>query len=130
MATPRVPRRLVGAVGLGPLLNPLNSSMTAVALTRIQRDFHVTVGEVTWLISGFFLAAAIGQPSFGQIAASLGARRVFLTRLGLVFATGLLAPLVPGFAWLVVVRGLQALGTSAAYPAGLALIRAATGDPT
>jgi len=129
MAPPRVPRRLVGAVVLGTLLNPLNSSMIAVALTRIQRDFHVTVGEVTWLISGFFLAAAIGQPLMGRLADLFGPRRVFLTGLGLVFATGLLAPLVPGFAWLVVVRGLQALGTSAAYPAGLALIRAATVAP-
>jgi MFS family permease len=129
MPTPRVPRRLVGAVVLGTLLNPLNSSMIAVALTRIQRDFHVTVGEVTWLISGFFLAAAIGQPLMGRLADLFGPRRVFLTGLALVFATGLLAPLVPGFAWLVVVRSLQALGTSAAYPAGLASIRAATGDP-
>jgi MFS family permease len=130
MRTPRVPRRLVGAVVLGTLLNPLNSSMIAVALTRIQGDFHVTVGEVTWLISGFFLAAAIGQPLMGRLADLFGPRRVFITGLGLVFATGLLAPLVPGLAWLVVVRAIQAFGTSAAYPAGLAMIRAATGDPS
>jgi len=55
---------------------------------------------------------------------------VFITGLALVFATGLLAPLVPGLAWLVVVRAVQAVGTSAAFPAGLAMIRAATGDPS
>jgi MFS family permease len=120
----------VGAVALGTVLNPLNSSMIAVALTRIQGDFHVTVGEATWLISGFFLAAAIGQPLMGRLADLFGPRRVFITGLGLVFATGLLAPLVPGLAWLVVVRAAQAVGTSAAYPAGLAMIRAATGDPS
>ena len=130
MAPPRVPRRLVGAVVLGTLLNPLNSSMIAVALTRIQRDFHVTVGEVTWLISGFFLAAAIGQPLMGRLADLFGPRRVFITGLALVFATGLLAPLVPGLVWLVAVRAVQAVGTSAAFPAGLAMIRAATGDPS
>jgi len=130
MAPPRVPRRLVGAVVLGTLLNPLNSSMIAVALTRIQRDFHVTVGEVTWLISGFFLAAAIGQPLMGPAGRPVWPRRVFITGLALVFATGLLAPLVPGLAWLVVVRAVQAVGTSAAFPAGLAMIRAATGDPS
>src|SRR3977135_1889235 len=99
MPTPRVPRRLVGAGVLGTLLNPLNSSMIAVALTRVQRDFHVTVGEVTWLISGFFLAAAIGQPLMGRLADLFGPRRVFLTGLGLGFATGLMAPVVPGFCW-------------------------------
>lgn len=130
MPAPRVPRRLVGAVALGTLLNPLNSSMIAVALTRIQGDFRVTVGEVTWLISGFFLAAAIGQPLMGRLADLFGARRMFFTGLTLVLATGLLAPLVPGLAWLVAVRAVQAVGTSAAYPAGLAMIRAATNDPS
>jgi MFS family permease len=129
MHTPRVPRRLVGAVVLGTLLNPLNSSMIAVALTRIQADFHVTVGQVTWLISGFFLAAAVGQPLMGRMADLFGPRRVFVSGLAVVFVTGLAAPFVPGFAGLVAVRAVQALGTSAAYPAGLAMIRAATGDP-
>jgi MFS family permease len=128
MRVPRVPRRLVVAVVLGTLLNPLNSSMIAVALTRIQGDFHVTIGEVTWLISGFYLAAAVGQPLMGRLADLFGPRRVFVTGLALVLATGLVAPLVPGLTWLVVVRAVQAIGTSAAYPAGLAMIRAATGD--
>lgn len=128
MPKPQVPRRLVGAVVLGTLLNPLNSSMIVVALTRIQGDFHVTIGEVTWLISGFFLAAAMGQPLMGRLADLFGPRRVFLAGLTLVFVTGLLAPFVPGFAWLVGVRAVQALGTSAAYPAGLAMIRAAADD--
>ena len=130
MPVPRVPRRVVAAVVLGTLLNPLNSSMIAVALSRIQADLRVTVGEVTWLISGFLLVAAVGQPLMGRLADLFGPRRVFIAGLALVFVTGLVAPVVPGLSGLVAVRAVQAFGTSAAYPAGLAMLRTATGDPT
>jgi MFS family permease len=40
-----------------------------------------------------------------------------------------LAPLSPSFGWLVAARAVQALGTSAAFPAGLAMIRRSSSDP-
>ncbi|HLH21719.1 MAG TPA: MFS transporter [Chloroflexota bacterium] len=120
-------RRLVGAVLAGTLLNPLNSSMIAVALVLIQADFRVSVATASWLLSGFALAAAVAQPLMGRFADLFGPRRVFCAGLLLVGASGALAPLVPAFGWLVALRMVQALGTSAAYPAGLAIIRA--GDP-
>ena len=121
--TPR-PRRLVGAVIVGTLLNPLNSSMIAVALVPLQSDFRVSVALASWLISGFYLAAAVAQPLMGRLADQFGARRVFGTGLLLVGMASALAPLSPTFGWLVAFRVLQACGTSAAYPAGLAMIRA------
>lgn len=123
-ATDRLPRRLVGAIALGTLLNPLNSSMIAVALIPLRSDFGVSVATVTWLVSGFYLAAAIGQPLMGRLADLFGPRRVFCCGLLLVCVTGGLAPWVPAFGWLVVLRVFQAFGTSVAYPSGLAIIRA------
>jgi len=60
----------VATVVLGTLLNPLNSSMIAVALGTLQRDFRIDLGTLqrdfridlgsaSWLISGFYLAAAV-----------------------------------------------------------------------
>ena len=126
---PRPRRRLVGAVIVGTLLNPLNSSMIAVALVPLQSDFRVSVASASWLISGFYLAAAVAQPLMGRLADQFGARRVFGTGLLLVGMASALAPLSPTFGWLVAFRVLQACGTSAAYPAGLALIRAGSGAP-
>jgi MFS family permease len=111
----------------GTLLNPLNSSMIAVALALIQADFRVGVATASWLLSGFALAAAIAQPVMGRFADLFGPRRIFCTGLLAVGATSALAPLAPAFGWLLACRMLQALGTSAAYPAGLAIMRA--GDP-
>jgi MFS family permease len=117
-------RRLIGAVLAGTLLNPLNSSMIAVALVLIQSDFRVSIATASWLLSGFSLAAAVAQPVMGRLADLFGPRRIFCTGLLVVGVVSVLTPLAPAFGWLIACRMLQALGTSAAYPAGLAIIRA------
>src|SRR5947209_12784557 len=114
---------LVVAIMSGTLLNPLNSSMIAVALISLQSAFSVSTATASWLISGFYLAAAIGMPVMGRLADLLGARRVFCAGLILVGLVGALAPLAPAFGFLVAFRIVQAFGTSAAYPAGLAILR-------
>jgi len=49
---------MVASVTLGALLTPLNSSMVAVALARLQQDFNVGVGAVLVGVSACLLAAA------------------------------------------------------------------------
>src|SRR5262245_47721847 len=117
-------RRLIGAVLVGTLLNPLNSSMIAVALVLIQAHFEISVATASWLLSGFALAAAVAQPVMGRLADLLGPGGIFCTGLLVVGVASGLAPLAPAFGWLIACRMLQAFGTSAAYPAGLAIIRA------
>jgi MFS family permease len=97
--------------------------MIAVALVQIAQDFKVSVGSATWLISAFYLTGAVGQPLMGRLADLFGPRRVFISGLSLVAFTGVLALWVPSLGWLIGLRILQALGTSAAYPAGLAIFR-------
>lgn len=125
-ARPILPWWLVGSVALGTLLNPLNSSMIAVALFSLGAAFHVSLVTATWLVSSFYLAGAVGQPLMGRLADLIGPRRIFCLGLVLVGIASLLALWASTFGWLVVLRVLQALGTSAAYPAGLALFRAQT----
>ncbi len=110
------------------MLNPLNSSMVGVALVAVHDDFHVSLGTSTWLISAFYLTGAVGQPLMGRLADLLGARRVFLTGVIVAGAVCAVAPFSPGFGWLVAARALQALGTATAFPAGLGLIRATSGN--
>lgn len=122
-AAPVVPRRIVATILLGTLLNPLNSSMIAVALVRLQRDFDVGLVTVTWAVSAFYLGGAVGQPLMGRLADLFGPRRMFCAGWVVVGLAGVLVPLAPTFGWLVAGRVVQALGTSAAFPAGLAILR-------
>jgi MFS family permease len=118
---------MLAAVALSTLLNPLNSSMIAVALVPIQTAFAASVGDAAWLISAFYVAGAVGQPLMGRLADQLGPRRVFVGGLALVGVAGALGPFGPSIAWLAGMRALQAMATSAAYPAGMAMVRARAG---
>jgi MFS family permease len=126
-APPRVPRRVLAAILLGTVLNPINSSMIAVALVSIRDDFDVSIVALSWLISSFYLVAAVFQSVLGRLVDQLGPRRLQCLGFGLIVVAGVLGPLAPSFGWLIAARLLLAIGTSAGFPAGLALLRNASG---
>ncbi|MDT0461369.1 MFS transporter, partial [Streptomyces sp. DSM 41527] len=118
---------------LGSLLNPVNSTMIATSLVAIGQDFHVGAADTAWLISALYLSSAVGQPAMGRLADRIGPRRVFLAGMAAVCAAGLIGALATGFTLLVVSRAVLGLGTAAAYPAAMALLRAESrrlGRPT
>ncbi|MCA1220932.1 MFS transporter [Streptomyces sp. 8L] len=115
--------RLTLPLLLGSLLNPLNTTMISTALVSIGRDFGVGAADTAWLISVLYLASAVAQPVLGRLADSLGPRRVFLGGLLVVFASGLVGTFAPSFTWLLVSRLLLGIGTSAAYPAAMSVLR-------
>lgn len=115
--------RLMIAVGLGILLNPLNSSMVSVALPNLQEEFRLDFTAVSWIIFSFYIASAIAQPVMGKASDLFGRRRIFLAGLIVSFVASLLAPLSPNFGWLIVFRMIQAVGTSMMVAVGMALVR-------
>jgi MFS family permease len=115
--------RFVAAVSVGSMLNPINSSIIAIALVSIGHAFGVGAASTTWLVSALYLATAIGQPTMGRLADRLGPRRVYLAGSGLVAAGGLIGAVGVSLSMLVVARIVIGLGTSAAYPAAMAMVR-------
>lgn len=116
--------RLIAPLMLGAVLNPINSTMIATTLVAIGGSFHVGAADTAWLVSSLYLASAVAQPAMGRLADRLGPRRVFLTGLLVVAAAGLVGMAAPSLAWLIVSRVMLGIGTSAAYPAAMALLRA------
>src|SRR5206468_5525933 len=92
-----------------------------------QHAFRVGVATSTLLVSAFYLAAMVGQPLMGRIADRFGPRRVYCAGLVIAGVAGVAALASPWFGWLVGCRVLQAVGTSAAFPAGLAMVRRIAG---
>lgn len=114
----------VAGLSLGTALNPLNSSMIAVALVVLRADFGLDVAAVTWVVTSFYLASAAGQPVMGRLADRFGPRRMFMLGMALVAVTCALAPLAPNFALLCVARAVMALGTATAYPSAVVMVGA------
>ena len=114
----------VAGLSLGTALNPLNSSMIAVALVVLRADFGLDVAAVTWVVTAFYLASAAGQPVMGRLADRFGPRRMFMLGMALVAVTCALAPLAPNFTLLCVARAVMALGTATAYPSAVVMVGA------
>ncbi|UKS29404.1 MFS transporter [Paenibacillus sp. HWE-109] len=116
-------RWLMISVGLGMLLNPLNSSMVAVAIPRLQNAFQLDFTVVAWIIFSFYIASAISNPIMGKASDLFGRKKIFLAGLVVAFISSLLAPISPNFGWLIVFRIVQSIGTSMMLSVGMAIIR-------
>ncbi|MFI5085191.1 MAG: MFS transporter [Actinomycetales bacterium] len=112
------------ALSLGTALNPLNSSMIAVALVVLRGDFHLDVATVTWVITAFYLASAAAQPLMGRLADRFGPRRLFGFGMILVAISCALAPFSPNFALVCAARVLMAVGTATAFPSSVVMVAA------
>lgn len=116
-------RRLIAPMILGSILNPVNSSLLAVALIPIGRAFGAAPSQTAWLVSGLYLATAVGQPVIGRLVDAFGPRPLYLIGTALVGVAGVVGVAAPTLAVLVLSRVLLGFGTSAAYPASMSLLR-------
>ncbi|GAA2752257.1 MFS transporter [Amnibacterium kyonggiense] len=119
----RFDRRLLAPMILGSILNPINSSIIAVALVPIAVAFGAPASETAWLVSALYVATAIGQPLVGRLVDVFGPRRLFLAGTLLTGVAGLIGALAPSIAVLVVARIVLGFGTCSGYPASMVLIR-------
>jgi EmrB/QacA subfamily drug resistance transporter len=106
----------------GLLATSFTITVVAVSLPDIADDLDSSTAALTWIVTGPFLAHALGMPLLGSLGDVHGHRRVYLIGFALftVF-TGLSA-----FAWdagsLITVRVIAALAGAATGPASMAII--------
>ncbi|MGL3199599.1 MULTISPECIES: MFS transporter [Curtobacterium] len=125
--------KLLVPVLVGPLLNPINTTMVSVALAPISRDLGIGAAQAIWLVAALYLASAVAQPTMGKLADRFGPKKVFLTGLVIVGVAGVVPEFLTGFGGAVTARVLIGIGTSSAYPAALTTLRqhsARIGKPT
>ncbi|RKR75765.1 MFS transporter [Frondihabitans australicus] len=116
-------RRLLSPMMLGSILNPVNSSIIAVALVPIATSFGAPASQTAWLISALYLATAIGQPLVGRLVDTFGPRRLLVAGAVLTGIAGVLGVLAPNIGVLIAARVILGFGTCAGYPASMSLIR-------
>lgn len=124
----RFDRRLLAPMMLGAILNPVNTSVIAVALTPIGIALGAPTSQTVWLVSALYLTTAIGQPLVGRLVDIFGVKPLFLAGGGLVAVAGAIGLVTPddpySIWWLVAARVILGLGTCAGYPAAMHMIRA------
>jgi MFS family permease len=115
--------RFTAPLLLGSTLNPINSSMIATGLVGIGVDFHTGPGQTASLISVLYLCSAVAQPTMGKLSTIFGPRRVFLSGAAILLVAGIIGAAAPSFWVLLISRALIGVGTAAAYPTAMALVR-------
>lgn len=120
-----VERAVVATVALGAILAPLNSTMIAVALPRVIDDFDASVRAGGWLVTGYLVALAAGQPVAGRLGDLLGQRPLMLGGLAAFGLASVAAAAAPTLPWLIGARVAQAVAGAVVFPNGAALLRTA-----
>ncbi|MGO4429715.1 MFS transporter, partial [Streptomyces sp. MCAF7] len=108
---------------VGSVLNPINSTIVAVALVPIGVALGAPPAQTAWLVSALYLATSIGQPVMGRLIDIYGPRRLFLAGMSLGGIAGLMGVLAPNLGVLIAARVVLGFGTCAGYPAAMYLIR-------
>ncbi len=105
----------------------LDTTIVAVALATLGRDFHVSVTTIQWVATGYLLALAMVTPVTGWAVDRFGAKLIWMTSLSLFIVGSSLC----GLAWsansLIAFRVLQGIGGGMLLPVGQSILARAAG---
>ncbi len=120
-------RRTSTVVVLGSIMSILDTTIVAVALATLGRDFHVSVTTIQWVATGYLLALSLVIPVTGWAVDRFGAKLIWMTSLSLFIAGSCLC----GVAWsansLIAFRVLQGIGGGMLLPVGQSILARAAG---
>jgi EmrB/QacA subfamily drug resistance transporter len=92
------------------------------ALPTIQRALHASENHVTFVITGYLLAASVGTGIIGRLGDMFGKRRVLVWTLGILALGDLLAAVAHSLPLLITARVIQGTG-GGIFPLSFAIIR-------
>ncbi len=119
---------LVG-VALATFMTFLDNNVVNVALPSIQRELHLSISGLEWIVSSYILVFSGLMLVGGRLADVYGRRRLFIAGLTVFTGASLLAGLAGSETTLVVARVLQGIGAAASMPSTLAIISSTFPDP-
>src|SRR5579864_2777637 len=117
-------RWVLVATILGSTMAFIDESVVNVALPTIERDLHVSVAIVQWIINAYTLALASLLLLGGAIGDQVGRRRVFVTGIVIFAAASLWCGLSSSVVQLLLARGAQGIGAALLIPSSLAIVGA------
>ena len=120
-------RRAGVVVVLGTIMAILDTTIVAVALPTLAKDFHVTVTTIQWVTTGYLLALAIVISLSGWAMHRFGGKPVYMTSLVLFLAGSILCGLAWSATALIAFRVLQGFGGGMIMPVGQAIMARTAG---
>ena len=106
------------------LMQSLDSTIANVALPYMQGSFSTSYDQVTWVLTSYVVAAAIGTAPVGWLTARFGRKNFFIVCLIGFTVTSMLCGLADSISQIVVYRGIQGAFGAGRGPVSQAPVRA------
>jgi len=101
---------IISILMLGTLMGSLDSTIVILAFPTISESLHADLVTTLWIILIYLLVVAVCTTQFGRLGDSYGRSRLFNTGFGVFTVGSLFCGLSPTISWLILSRGIQAVG--------------------
>jgi EmrB/QacA subfamily drug resistance transporter len=112
------------AVSFGLFMIMLDNTVVNVALPTMERDLHVSISQLEWVVTAYALTFAALLITGGKLADLYGRRRIFVVGLVIFSLSSLACGLAPDAGFLIGARAVQGSGAALMNPATLSIITA------
>ncbi|HKT84291.1 MAG TPA: MFS transporter, partial [Solirubrobacterales bacterium] len=116
------PNLTLAALALGGLAYALLSSAVVPALPTMRADLGTSETGITWLLTGYLLAASVGTSILGRLGDMYGKERLLLVTLVILAGGTLLAAVSSSLALLIAARFIQGAG-GGIFPLAYGIVR-------
>jgi len=120
--SPRAHWFVVATVCNGAFMGQLDASIVTVALPRMGRDLHVSLGAIEWVALSYLLVLIATVATVGRIADAVGRKLLYVYGFGVFTVGSVLCGLAPTLTILIAARVLQAIGAAMLQANSVALI--------
>ena len=112
------------AVAFGLFMIMLDNTVVNVALPSIERDLHVSISSLEWVVTAYALTFAALLITGGKLGDLFGRRRIFIVGIAIFTLSSLACGLAPSSGFLIGARAVQGVGAALMNPASLSIITA------
>jgi EmrB/QacA subfamily drug resistance transporter len=114
----------LAAVAFGLFMIMLDNTVVNVALPSIEKDLHISISELEWIVTAYALVFAALLITGGKLADLFGRRRIFVIGLVVFTLSSLACGLASSAGFLIGARAVQGVGAALMNPATLSIITA------
>jgi EmrB/QacA subfamily drug resistance transporter len=107
---------------LAALMSSIDYTIVAVAIPQLVVSFDTSLALVSWTLTAYQLVQLIMLPLSGKLSDSFGRKRVFLFCVGIFTFGSLLCAIAPNIWFLIVARGVQAVGGGGLVPSSVGIV--------
>src|SRR5438270_2320495 len=100
----------LAAVAFGLFMIMLDNTVVNVALPSIERDLHMSIASLEWIVTAYALTFAALMITGGKLADLYGRRKIFVAGLAIFTLSSLACGLAPSSGFLIGARAVPGVG--------------------